>query len=143
MVSAGLIFIMALPATSTLNKPMLKNFILVGLGGMIGSVLRYAASLLVKNPASGFPFATFSVNIIGSFIIGWVFGMGLKDTGLSWDWRLFLTTGICGGFTTFSALSLEGVALLQQQRYSVFLVYFLSSIILGLAAAWAGLQVSK
>lgn len=122
---------------------MLKNFLLVGFGGMLGSMLRYAASLLVRNSANGFPFATFSVNIIGSFIIGCVFGMGLKETGLSWDWRLFLATGICGGFTTFSALSLEGVALLQQQRYAVFLVYFLTSIILGLAAAWTGLLLSK
>jgi fluoride exporter len=122
---------------------MLKNFLLVGLGGMIGSMLRYAASLLVKNSAAGFPYATFSVNIIGSFIIGYVFGLGLKEGGLNWDWRLFLTTGICGGFTTFSALSLEGVALLQHQRYSTFAVYFIASIILGLIAAWAGLQLSK
>lgn len=122
---------------------MLKNFLLVGFGGMLGSMLRYAASLLVKNSTNGFPFATFSVNIIGSFIIGCVFGIGLKESGLNWDWRLFIATGICGGFTTFSALSVEGVALLQQQRYSVFLIYFLTSLILGLAAAWAGIQLGK
>ena len=122
---------------------MLKNFLLVGLGGMIGSILRYAASLFIKNPATGFPFATFSVNIIGSFIIGWVFGISLKEGMINWDWKLFLTTGICGGFTTFSALSLEGVALLQQQRYGTFALYFIMSILLGLAAAWLGLQLSR
>ena len=122
---------------------MLKNFLLVGLGGMLGSMLRYAASLITKNSAAGFPIATFSVNIIGSFIIGWVFGMGLKEGGINWDWKLFLTTGICGGFTTFSALSSEGVTLLQQQRYATFVIYFIASIILGLAAAWAGLQLGK
>lgn len=122
---------------------MLKNFLLVGLGGMIGSILRYTASLLIKNSAGGFPFATFTVNVIGSFIIGWVFGMSLKEGGITWDWKLFLTTGICGGFTTFSALSLEGVALLQQQRYSIFITYFMTSILLGLGAAWLGLLISK
>ena len=122
---------------------MLKNFLLVGLGGMLGSMLRYAASLITKNSAAGFPIATFSVNIIGSFIIGWVFGIGLKEGGINWNWKLFLTTGICGGFTTFSALSSEGVTLLQQQRYATFAIYFIASIILGLAAAWAGLQLGK
>lgn len=122
---------------------MLKNFLLAGLGGMIGSMLRYAASLLIKNSAAAFPYATFSVNIIGSFIIGCVFGMSIKEGVIGWDWKLFLTTGICGGFTTFSALSLEGVALLQQQRYTTFALYFFLSILLGLAAAWLGLQLGK
>ncbi|RTL60742.1 MAG: fluoride efflux transporter CrcB [Sphingobacteriales bacterium] len=122
---------------------MLKNFLLVGLGGMIGSMLRYTASVLVKNTTSGFPIATFSVNIIGSFVIGWVFGMSLKEGSINWDWKLFLTTGICGGFTTFSALSLEGVALIQQQRYGIFATYFIASILAGLAAAWLGLLISK
>lgn len=121
---------------------MLKNFLLVGFGGMIGSMLRYTASLLIKNSASTFPYATFSVNIIGSFIIGWVFGMSMKES-FHLDWKIFLATGICGGFTTFSALSLEGVALLQQQRYGIFLTYFLLSIVLGLAAAWLGLLAGK
>lgn len=122
---------------------MLKNILLVGFGGMIGSMLRYAVSLLIKNPAGNFPLATFSVNILGSFVIGWVFGMSLKTGSINWDWKLFLTTGICGGFTTFSALSIEGVALLQQHRYGIFLTYFISSILLGLAAAWSGLLMGK
>lgn len=122
---------------------MFKNFFLIGIGGMIGSILRYTTSLLVKNSAAGFPFATFAVNIIGSLVIGWVFGMSLKEGGINWDWKLFLATGICGGFTTFSALSLEGVALLQQQRYGVFFMYFISSVVLGLLAAWLGLLLSK
>ncbi len=122
---------------------MLKNFLLVGLGGMLGSMLRYAAALLVKNSAPGFPYATFAVNITGSFVIGLIAGLALKENQISWDWKLFLSTGICGGFTTFSALSLEGVALLQQQRYGVFAVYFTASILLGLAAAWVGILSGK
>ncbi|MBI2729631.1 MAG: fluoride efflux transporter CrcB [Sphingobacteriales bacterium] len=122
---------------------MLKNFFLVGFGGMIGSILRFATSIIFKNASTGFPVATFSVNIIGSFIIGCVFGMSLKEGVINWDWKLFLTTGVCGGFTTFSALSLEGVALLQQQRYTVFALYFTGSIVFGLVAAWAGLQLCK
>ena len=122
---------------------MLKNFLLVGLGGMIGSVLRYTASLIARNSGGGFPYATFTVNIIGSFLIGYVTGLALRENQLSWDWKLFLATGICGGFTTFSALSLEGVALLQEQRYGTFATYFIVSIGLGLIAAWSGLLLGK
>ena len=115
---------------------MFKNFLLVGLGGAIGSVLRYAFYLVIT--VKQFPVATFAVNIIGSFIIGVVLALSLKDNLFLNNWKLFLATGICGGFTTFSAFSLENLTLLQNEKYFIALVYILSSIVLGIAAAWLG-----
>jgi fluoride exporter len=120
---------------------MIKHFLWVGLGGMAGSMLRYAITLAFKS--SSFPLATFTVNIAGSFVIGLVLGTALKSPYFDANWRLFLATGICGGFTTFSAFTAEGVQLLQQQRYSVFFLYFALSIVLGLGATWLGITLTK
>ena len=118
---------------------MLKNLLLVGLGGSIGSMARYAVSLLIRSKS--FPYATLSVNIIGSFIIGVVFAMSIKETGLSNNWRLFLATGICGGFTTFSAFSLENMELLQNGKIGMALSYIIFSILLGIIATFLGYQL--
>ena len=118
---------------------MVKNFFLVGLGGGIGSVLRYAALLFLNNKS--FPLATFTVNIIGSFIIGLVLALSVKDESFLNNWKLFLATGICGGFTTFSALSAENVLLLQNGKYFIALGYIAASIVLGIAAAWLGFKM--
>ena len=118
---------------------MVKNFLLVGFGGGIGSMLRYAAYLFLSN--KNFPFATFTVNIFGSFIIGLVLAMNIKDEVFLNNWKLFLATGICGGFTTFSALSAENVALLQNGKYLIALGYIVASIVLGIAAAWLGFKL--
>jgi CrcB protein len=120
---------------------MLKNFLLVGLGGMIGSMLRYLIVVIVK-PAS-FPYATLLVNIIGCLLIGLIIGFGTKNGLLNDSWKLFLATGICGGFTTFSAFSLECVHLMEQQRYTSMLAYIAISILVGLAATFAGIQLAK
>ncbi len=120
---------------------MFKSFLLVGIGGMIGSMLRYLFSVLIK-PQS-FPYATLSVNILGSFLIGLIMGFVLKNEAVSQNWKLFLATGICGGFTTFSAFSLECIQLLDQQRYAATIGYIGLSIILGLAATFAGIQLTR
>ena len=118
---------------------MFKNFLLVGLGGALGSMLRYAAYLLIT--AKNFPFATLSVNIIGSFIIGLVLALSLKDENFLNNWKLFLATGICGGFTTFSAFSAENVVLLQSEKYLLALTYIAVSIIAGIGATWLGFNL--
>ncbi len=120
---------------------MLKNIILVGLGGAAGSMLRYAFSVWFKH--ASFPLATFLVNIIGSFVIGLVFAYALRSESFAINWRLFLAAGICGGFTTFSAFSLESMSLLQQQRIGMFFLYVFGSVMLGLAAAWLGYSLMK
>lgn len=118
---------------------MLKNLLLVGLGGSIGSMARYAASLLIRSKS--FPFATLSVNVIGSFIIGLVFALSIKEAALSNNWKLFLATGICGGFTTFSAFSVENMELLQNGKTGMALTYIMLSIVLGILATFLGYQL--
>ncbi|MEO6253877.1 MAG: fluoride efflux transporter CrcB [Ferruginibacter sp.] len=118
---------------------MIKNLLVVGLGGGIGSMLRYAAGLLISSKY--FPYATLAVNIIGSFIIGIVFAMSIKEEGLSAPWKLFLATGICGGFTTFSAFSLENMELLQNGKAGMAIIYIMLSILLGIIAAFLGYQL--
>jgi fluoride exporter len=118
---------------------MFKNFLLVGLGGCLGSMLRFGAWHLFRSV--NFPSATLIVNIIGSLIIGAVIGLSVKDANFSQNWKLFLTTGICGGFTTFSAFSVENLEMLQNGKYLLSLLYILSSIVLGIAAAWIGFKL--
>ena len=114
---------------------LIKNLLLVGAGGAIGSIMRYLLFLITIS--KNFPFATFIVNIAGSFFIGILLALSIKNNISDNGWR-FLAIGICGGFTTFSAFSLEGFQMLQQQRYFVFLLYFIVSIAGGLAATYAG-----
>jgi CrcB protein len=120
---------------------MLKYLLLVGLGGFIGSGLRYLTSVVIKSPL--FPLATLLVNCIGSLLIGLVMGYALKHQSFEQNWRLFLATGVCGGFTTFSAFSIECVQLIQQQRYQTFILYMSLSIIVSLSATFAGLWFTR
>jgi CrcB protein len=118
---------------------MIKNLLLVGLGGSLGSMARFAASLLIKS--KNFPYTTLAVNIIGCFILGLVFAMSIREESLSDNWKLFLATGICGGFTTFSAFSLENMGLLQSGRIGMAISYIMLSVVLGIAAAFLGYQL--
>lgn len=118
---------------------MLKNFLLVGLGGGLGSMMRYGIAVIMNTRL--FPYATLAVNIAGSFIIGVVFALSIRQEPLADNWKLFLATGICGGFTTFSAFSLENMGLLQSGKYGLALTYIAASIILGIAATFLGYQL--
>ncbi|RZJ67440.1 MAG: fluoride efflux transporter CrcB [Flavobacterium sp.] len=122
---------------------MWRNLLLVAFGGAAGSVLRYLASVLTaKYISSAFPIATFAVNVLGCFLVGFFFGYleknQLSDSGMKW----LLITGFCGGFTTFSAFSLENIKLFQNGNPALALIYIGSSIITGLAAVWLGLVIS-
>lgn len=118
---------------------MIKNFILVGLGGGLGSMLRYAVSIAVT--VKNFPLGTFAVNIVGSFIIGIVLALSVKDESFLNNWKVFLATGICGGFTTFSSFSAENVSLFQNGKMGIALLYITLSIVLGIAATWLGFKL--
>ncbi len=118
----------------------MNNFLLVGAGGAIGSMLRYAVSVIIGTRI--FPLATLTVNVAGSLLIGILLGLSMKSNITEHGWK-FLAVGICGGFTTFSAFSLEGFKLLQQQRYSIFLLYTGISIVAGIFATYAGYILSK
>ncbi|HOZ79358.1 MAG TPA: fluoride efflux transporter CrcB [Ferruginibacter sp.] len=117
---------------------MLKEFLLVGAGGALGSMLRYAGNLLYHSKS--FPLATFVINILGSFAIGMVMGWCLRNES-SANWKLFLATGICGGFTTFSAFSFENLLLLQNGKIFLSLLYITGSVVAGIAAAWLGYKI--
>ena len=102
--------------------------LLVAAGGALGSVLRYAVSvLMVASLGAGFPWGTLAVNVLGSTAIG-----ALAALGVEGGWRLLLVTGLLGGFTTFSAFSLE-TALLWERVWWLALIYVLASVVLGLA----------
>ncbi len=119
---------------------IIKNILLVALGGMLGSILRYLAYIILGNHS--FPFVTLFINISGSFMIGIITGITLKNASFS-EWRLFLITGVCGGFTTFSTFSMESFQLLQQNRNIAALIYILSSFFFGISAAIAGFFIGK
>ncbi|MDQ6815138.1 MAG: fluoride efflux transporter CrcB [Bacteroidota bacterium] len=124
---------------------MKLNIILIAIGGALGSVLRYLTSLYVSRQFTvfSFPYGTFTVNVIGCFIIGVLYGLSERSQWLSQPGRLLLITGFCGGFTTFSAFAYENAKMLQQTHYAAFAVYTVLSCTLCIAMVFAGLSVTK
>lgn len=121
----------------------MKQFLLVFLGGGIGSGLRYLLSKTLNPFTSNFFIGTFGVNIIGCLIIGIILGLSAKSTALSNNTILFITIGFCGGFTTFSSFALENYGMLREGQITSFLLYTLSSIVVGILAVALGLWLSK
>ncbi len=123
---------------------MKMNIIFIAIGGLLGSVARYLSVVYVtKLIPSQFPFGTFAVNILGCLIIGVIYGLSLRYLWLTPEWRLFLATGFCGGFTTFSAFALENMQLIEQANYGTFALYSISSFTLGLAAVFFGMFLTR
>ena len=119
---------------------MMKNFLLVAAGGGLGTMVRYGTSLLFQK--NTFPVATLFINIIGSFAIGIIMALSLKNTaGINEQWKLFLATGICGGFTTFSAFSYENLQLMQAGKCKLAFLYIICSVLLGLLAVFFGFKL--
>lgn len=123
---------------------MIKNILLVGLGGGLGSMARYLCQRwFTLNYPAHFPWGTFAVNITGCLLIGIFWGLSFKSFAENESWKLFLMTGLCGGFTTFSAFTLEGIGLLKEQRLFYFFSYVAASVLLGLFATWAGMKLIR
>lgn len=123
---------------------MIRHLLLVGLGGGLGSMARYLCQRWISIPgAAGFPWGTFAVNISGCLLIGIFWGMSFRSFETNESWKLFLMTGLCGGFTTFSAFTLEGIGLIREQKTGAFFLYAAGSLILGLLATWAGMRLMK
>jgi CrcB protein len=123
---------------------MIRNLLLVGVGGGFGSILRWLVQKWFATyfPHS-FPWGTFAVNSLGCLLIGIFWGLLFRSNSLTADWQLLLMTGFCGGFTTFSAFTLEGINLLRENKTGVFSMYVATSVIIGLISTFAGIKLSR
>ncbi len=121
-----------------------RILILIGTGGLIGSIARYLTAVyFTKVFPSAFPYGTFIVNIVGCLVIGLIFGFSEKYSWLTQEWRFFLATGLCGGYTTFSSFAYENIKLIQEGNFLVFALYSIGSFALGLIAVYVGLILTK
>ena len=118
----------------------MRSVVIVTLGGALGSAARYLVTgfALHRTTDWRFPLGTFLVNVLGCLAVGVIGGLVVKRDAFSSDARLFLLTGVAGGFTTFSALGIETFYLLRRSEYLVAAGYVAASILLGLAALWLG-----
>ena len=123
---------------------MLKMFLITGAGGFLGSGLRYLVQRLFAVLLSvTFPFATLSINVLGSLLIGIIYAVGDKSNILSPEIRMFLAVGVCGGFTTFSTFSLDTVNLMRDGEYLYVTIYILASVLLSILATLTGIWIVK
>jgi CrcB protein len=123
----------------------MNAYLLVGLGGAIGSVVRYGTGVLVGRLwLTPFPLATMLINIVGSLAMGLFVGW-MARTLPAWqeDARLFVAVGIFGGFTTFSAFSLDAIALLERGEIVQSAIYILGSVVLAIVGLYAGLLITR
>lgn len=119
-------------------------FLIVFLGGGLGAALRHGVNLAVARLIGGsFPISTMTINVLGSFAMGLIAEYFALRRGLPQHWRLFLTTGVLGGFTTFSAFSLEAALLYERGDMAGAAVYIGGSVVLAIAALFAGLAIVR
>ncbi|PKM40045.1 MAG: fluoride efflux transporter CrcB [Firmicutes bacterium HGW-Firmicutes-9] len=110
--------------------------VFVGLGGFVGSVLRYVVSLLPLRHESGFPLLTLCINVLGAFVLGLIVALFGRSSSLDPRTLLFLKVGLCGGFTTFSTFALEAQGLLSGGKPGIAVLYMLLSIVLCVGAVY-------
>lgn len=115
----------------------------VAIGSAIGGVARFLLGGALQRSNSSFPFGTLTVNVLGAFAIGLVARYALDSPDFSPELRVFITTGLCGGFTTFSAFSLETVELMERGHAPAAITYVAASLTLGLLATAAGITLAK
>lgn len=121
----------------------MKFILLVGAGSFIGGIIRYLLSEFIQTKTlSSFPYGTLSVNLIGCFAIGMVYGL-IEKWAISEEWRLLVATGILGGFTTFSAFSMETFSLIRNGDILYAIMYASLSVLLGILATAIGFSLIK
>ena len=121
----------------------IRNIIAVGAGSFIGGIARYLVSFAMKGISKGFPWATLLVNLLGCLIIGLLWGFLSRNASESTSWGLFLTVGLCGGFTTFSTFSKEALTMLQTGQIWGFASYIALSILAGIALVAIGYYIGR
>jgi len=121
----------------------MNGILLVGLGGFVGSVARYKLGGLVLHLTAQerFPYSTFAVNIFGCLLVGVLAGLAERHNLFGPDTRLFLFTGLLGGFTTFSAFGLDAVFLVRRGEWWLAAVYAGASVVVGITAVWLGIKL--
>jgi len=118
---------------------MNRNIIFVAIGGMLGCVARYLSVLAIVNAFPfTFPLGTFAVNVVGCLLMGAAVGVSERFGWMHHEWRLFVTVGFCGGFTTFSAFAFKNFELLRDKYYLTFVAYSLSTFAVCLISTIAG-----
>lgn len=123
---------------------MIRTLIIIGSGSFIGGISRYLLSYYIsKNHVSDFPWGTFIVNIIGCLLIGFFYGIFDRYDSIHHEFRIFLTIGLCGGFTTFSTFSSENLTLINNGDFLQFALYSSLSVFLGILATFLGIYLSK
>lgn len=123
---------------------MMKMMLLAGVGGFVGTCLRYLTGRLCHLwTLGGFPLGTFVVNVVGCFVIGALLGLAERENILSSTMNVMLVTGFCGGFTTFSSFADDIFLLMQQRNWMLLTLYAGLSLVLGVAMVWLGRAVAK
>ena len=121
----------------------MKSFLLVFLGGGLGSGLRYLVTIAMNQYSKVLPFGTFTVNILGCLLIGLVLGYAQKENTFTSNQTLLLATGFCGGFTTFSAFANENLELIKNGEIFNFSVYTIGSVLIGITAIFIGFYLTN
>lgn len=121
----------------------MKQLLLVFVGGGFGSVLRFIIGKYLNDSSNGIPYGTFAVNILGSLLIGIILGLAVKNNTLSENQILFLATGFCGGFTTFSTFAYENHLFLKSGDFMSFAIYTIASFVVGFLAVFGGMYLVK
>ena len=121
----------------------MKNLLLVFVGGGFGSALRYAISKFLNGAQHTFPYGTFAANVLGSLLIGIILGFAAKNNSISQSQTLLLSTGFCGGFTTFSTFAYENQVFLKSGDFLSFALYTIGTFIVGFLAVFLGVYLAK
>lgn len=122
----------------------MKAFLIVGIGSFFGGGMRFLVSRWMRHVALlSLPMGTLTANVVGCFLIGFFSGLPVGERWMSQETKLLLTTGLCGGFTTFSTFMNENHALLREGQFTTLALYAALSLCLGLVAVVAGLQLAK
>lgn len=121
----------------------MKQLLLVFIGGGLGSTLRYIIGKYMNSSQSEIPWGTFTVNILGSMLIGIILGFAIKNNSLTQSQMLLFVVGFCGGFTTFSTFAFQNATFLKNGDLMHFAIYTIGSFAVGILAVFAGLFIAK